>query len=37
MIKDYKWNDSGLSDFTNNELIIQLKNFISSYSDTIGT
>ena len=28
-LKDYKWNDPGLNNFDNNELIIQLKNFIS--------
>ena len=31
LLKDYKWNDPGLNNFDNNELIIQLKNFISSY------
>ena len=29
LLKDYKWNDPGLNNFDNNELIIQLKNFIS--------
>ena len=34
LLKDYKWNDPGLNNFTNNQLIIQLKNLISSFSDT---
>lgn len=29
LLKDYKWNDPELNNFDNNELIIQLKNFIS--------
>ena len=33
LFKDYKWNNPGLNCFKNNELIIQLKNLISSFND----
>ena len=37
LFKDYKWNDPGLNNCTNNQLIIQLKNLISSFRDTDDT
>lgn len=34
LLKDYRWNDPGLNNYDNNELIIQLKNIISSFNNT---
>ena len=34
LFKDYKWNNPSLNKFDNNELIIQLKNLISSFQET---
>jgi len=34
LYKDYKWNNPSLNKFGNNELIIQLKNLISSFQET---
>ena len=34
LYKDYKWNNPSLNKFCNNELIIQLKNLISSFQET---
>ena len=33
LLKDYKWNNIGLSKFDRNELIIQLNNLISNYEN----
>ena len=34
LLKDYRWNDPGLNNFDNNDLIIQLKNIISSFNNS---
>ena len=33
ILKDYRWNNPGLNNFDNNDLIIQFKNLISSFNN----
>lgn len=33
LLKDYRWNNPGLNNFDNNQLILELKNLISSYNN----
>ena len=33
LLKDYRWNNPGLNNLENNELILDLKNLISSFNN----